>query len=683
MIPKETIEAIKQQMDIVEVLSDFITLKKAGQSYKANSPFTNEKTPSFFVSPAKQIFKCFSSGKGGDSITFVMEHEGLSYIEALKYIAGKYGIEIKEKELSPEELAERTERDSIFIALNFAKDHFKKILNETTPGKSVGLSYFKERGFSPEIIDSFDLGFTLDKWDELYSAGRKQQYSEDILLKAGLIIKKDDGKVYDRFRNRAMFPIHNLAGKVVAFGARILTNDKKQPKYINSPETEVYHKSNVLYGIYQAKNEIRNKDNCYLVEGYTDVISLHQAGIKNVVASSGTALTKEQIQLIGRYTKNVTVLYDGDAAGIRASIRGIDLILEQDLNVYAVTFPEGDDPDSYVQKVGGPAFQDHLDTTKQDFISFKTALFLDESGDDPIKRAGIIRQIVESIALIPDPLKRSVYFQKCSNLLKIDEQVIVSEFNKIQLKKKHGDSKGQSSNYKKTQNNSGGGGYGGTSGPPEDGPSDEEMFLMQQASVRPAGTPPPSHQASPNPQEQAKSESLQILHDQEGELIRLLLQYGNISVNKVDGSECLLSDYIIAELEGFEFENELFKEIFDIYKVEKILSDEVDDSLFLTSQNQKISKTAIDLISSKYEISEGWAKFQVYVLTEGEKMEKVAFYMINRLKWRKLRWMIRQNLTEIEQCKDEDDLMILQKKHIDYKRAEIALAREIGNVTGG
>lgn len=676
LIPKDTIEAIKQQMDIVEVLSDFITLKKAGQSYKANSPFTNEKTPSFFVSPAKQIFKCFSSGKGGDSITFVMEHEGLSYVEALKYIAGKYGIEIKEKELTPEEIVERTERDSLFIALNFAKDHYKKNLTETSPGKTIGLSYFKERGFSSETIDSFDLGFTQDKWDDLYAHALKNQYSEDILLKAGLIIKKEDGKVYDRFRNRVMFPIHNLAGKVVAFGARILITDKKQPKYINSPETEVYHKSNVLYGIYQAKNEIRNKDNCYLVEGYTDVISLHQAGIKNVVASSGTALTKEQIQLIGRYTNNVTVLYDGDAAGIRASIRGIDLILEQDLNVYAVTFPEGDDPDSYVQKVGGAAFEEYLETNKQDFISFKTSLFLDESGDDPIKRAGIIRQIVESIALIPDPLKRSVYFQKCSQLLKIDEQVIVSEFNKIQLKKRQTAQKTADREKQNPTRQSQPPTHSGNPTSSNNGPSEEEMYLMQQG--RPEGTPAEELISK----QKSIPESLQALQDQEGEMIRLLLQYGNKKVT-VDEKELLLSEFVIGDLEGFEFTHELYKEIYEIYKVEQILSDEVDDMVFLSSENQQIAKTAIDLISSKYEISEGWAKLQVYVLNEGEKIEKVAYLMINRLKWRHLRWMIKENLKQIEQCKDEEDLMILQKKHLDYKRAEINLAKEIGNVTGG
>lgn len=645
LIPKETIEQIKQSMDIVEVIGDFVALKKSGSSYKANSPFTNEKTPSFFLSPTKQIFKCFSSGKGGDAITFVMEHEGFSYTEALKYIAQKYGIEIKERELSPIEIQERTVRDSIFIALNFAKDHFKHLLNNTLQGKSIGLSYLKERGFSEETIDKFDLGFTVDEWDNLHSTALKKQYNEDILEKSGLIIKKEDGKVYDRFRNRVMFPIHNLAGKVVAFGARILTNDKKQPKYINSPETEVYHKSNVLYGIYQSKNEIRNVDNAFLVEGYTDVISLHQAGVTNVVASSGTALTKEQIKLIGRYTKNVTVLYDGDAAGIRASIRGIDLILEQDLNVYAVTFPEGEDPDSYVRSIGGSAFAEYIERNKQDFISFKTALFMEDAGDDPIKKASVIRQIVESIALVPDPIKRSTFFQKCSNLLKIDEQVIISEFNKIQIRKRNDHQSNQAEN---------------------------EALLAQAEAALPQ-----------TPQTKEASDDRQILNDQEGEVIRLLLQYGNLMVNTIEDGEMSMSKYLLNELQGYQFQNELFQEIFEIYQVELLLSEEVDDRIFLNSDNQNISKTAIDLISSKYEISDGWEKLQVYVLEEGEKIEKVSFMMVNRLKWRKVRQMIKENLSKLEKATTEDELMELQQKHLDFKRAEMHLAKQIGNVTGG
>lgn len=645
MIQKETIDAIKQAMDIVEVISDFITLKKSGQSYKANSPFTNEKTPSFYVTPAKQIFKCFSTGKGGDAITFVMEHEGMSYIEALKYIAQKYGIFIEEKELTPAEIGERSQRDSIFIALNFAKDFFKDKLFNTSEGKNIGLSYFKERGFSKDTIEKFDLGFCVDQWDALYQEGLKKQFSQDVLEKSGLIIKKDDGKVYDRFRNRVTFPIHNLSGKVVAFGARILINDKKQPKYINSPETEVYHKSNVLYGIYQAKNEIRNKDNSFLVEGYTDVISLHQAGITNVVASSGTALTKEQIKLVSRYSENITVLYDGDKAGINASIRGIDLILEQGLNVYAVTFPEGEDPDSYVRKIGFERFEQYIIDNKSDFISFKTKLFLDEAGDDPIKKAEVIRQIVDSISLVPDPIKRSVYFQKCSSLLKIDEQIIVSEYNKIQLKKIHG-------NNTSSQQHDGSQNSGQHQVP--------EQELKKEAPV--------------------KVSEVEILMEQEGELIRLLIQYGSNIVVNPEGKSIPLSTYIISELDDYEFQHSMYKEIFEIYKMEHLLSDAVDDSVFLSSNNQELSKAVVDLISSKYEVSLGWEKLEVIVLDEGQFLEKAAYMMVNRLKWRFLKFKMKQNLKDIKEATDEIDLMIYLQRQMDYKKAEMYLAKILGNV---
>ncbi len=641
MIPKETIEQVKQAMDIVEVISDFLTLKKSGQSYKANSPFTNEKTPSFFVTPAKQIFKCFSTGKGGDAVTFVMEHEGFSYIEAIKYLAQKYGIHIEEKESTPEEIIERSQKESIYIALNYAKDYFKDLLHNNTEGKSIGLSYFRERGFSKETIDKFDLGYSLDQWDGLYKAALQKQYSQDILEKSGLVIKKEDGNFYDRFRNRVLFPIHNLSGKVVAFGARILISDKKQPKYINSPETEVYHKSNVLYGIFQAKNEIRNKDNSFLVEGYTDVISLHQAGITNVVASSGTALTKEQIKLVSRYSENITVLYDGDKAGINASIRGIDLILEQGLNVYAVTFPEGEDPDSYVKQIGAERFEQYIKENKSDFITFKTKLFLEDAGDDPIKKASVIRQIVESIALVPDPIKRTVYFQKCSSLLKIDEQIIVSEFNKIQLKR---------NNDKTTTNQS----------------IPESTTLVLDTKPKNLGT---------------SSEDSEVLKEQEGELVRLLIQYGDRDVVDPNKNTIKLYAYILAELDDYQFQDEVYKEIFEVYKLESILSDTVDERIFLSSSNVELTRAVVDLISTRYEVSDGWEKLEVVVLDESQYLEKAAFMMINRLKWRYLKFKISENLNEIKELTDETDLIICQQKHVDYKKAEIELAKLLGNVT--
>src|SRR5688572_6485885 len=348
MITPETIDEVKNRVDIVDVIGDFVTLKRSGQNYKALSPFTNEKTASFYVVPSKGIFKDFSSGKGGDGITFVMEHEGMSYVEALRYLAKKYGVTIKEDLVSQDQLVEKSDRDSLYIVMNYAKDYYKELLQGTDEGRSIGMSYFRERGFNTRTIDKFELGYSINEWDHFHKKATGAGYSEEMIEKAGLVIKKENTqgngfRYYDRFRGRVIFPIHNLAGKVIAFGARILTKEKDQPKYINSPETEIYHKSNVLYGMFQAKNAIRREDFCYLVEGYTDVISMHQADIDNVVASSGTALTEDQIKLIRRFTENVTVLFDGDAAGIKAALRGIDLVLKGGLNVRVVLLPNGEE----------------------------------------------------------------------------------------------------------------------------------------------------------------------------------------------------------------------------------------------------------------------------------------------------------------------------------------------------
>lgn len=384
MISPATIEEVKNKVDIVEVVGDFVTLKKSGSSYKALSPFTNEKTPSFYVVPSKGIFKDFSSGKGGDSITFIREIDGLSYIEAIKFLAQKYNIEIVEEEQSDEAIEAQNRRESLFILLGFARDLFVETLWEHEDGQSIGLSYFRERGFEDNTIKAFELGFTLEAWDTLIKAAVSKGYSKELLEEAGLIITKED-KAYDRFRNRVIFPIHNLTGKVVGFGARILSKDKKQPKYINSPETELYNKSKILYGIYFAKQEIRKLDNCYLVEGYTDVISMHQAGITNVVSSSGTALTEDQIKLIRRYTRHVTIIFDGDQAGIKASIRGIDMLLAGELNVKAVALPDGEDPDSYARQLGTSAFRHFVESEAQDIIRFKTKLFLEDAQNDPVR----------------------------------------------------------------------------------------------------------------------------------------------------------------------------------------------------------------------------------------------------------------------------------------------------------
>ena len=444
-IPEETVERIRQSTDILEVINDFVSLKKRGSNYIACCPFHNEKTPSFNVNPTRQIYKCFGCGKAGDAVRFVMDIENIGYGEALRYLAKKYGVEIEEQEQTPEDLLRQNERESLLIVLNFAKTFFQETMQTTDEGKSIGLSYFRERGFTNPTIDAFELGYTLDQWDALLKEGQRRGYSRDLLEKAGLILIKEgttggDKKVFDRFRGRVMFPIHNVSGRVIAFGARILKVDKNQPKYLNSPETTVYHKSQVLYGIFQAKQAIRQEDVCYLTEGYTDVISLHQAGIKNVVASSGTSLTTEQIRLISRFTPNVTILYDGDAAGIKAALRGLDMVLEEGLNLKLLLLPDGEDPDSYVHKVGADAFKTYIREHSQDFIDFKASQWLTEAGDNPLKRAEGISDVCASITKIPDPLKRQTLSQRVAQVFHVSEQSVISEINRL-LRKQQDQSK--------------------------------------------------------------------------------------------------------------------------------------------------------------------------------------------------------------------------------------------------
>ncbi len=430
MITKETIDAIFEAARVEEVIGDFVQLKKSGSNYKGLSPFVNEKTPSFMVSPAKQIWKDFSSGKGGNVVSFLMEHEHFTYPEALRYLANKYQIEIEETEQSDEEKQALNERESLFIVSEFAKKYFHDVLLKTDEGLAIGHSYFKERGFTEETIKTFQLGYSPDQWDAFTKEALGKGYQLEFLEKTGLTIVKDD-KTFDRFKGRVMFPIQSMSGRVLGFGGRILTNDKKAAKYLNSPESDIYHKSKVLYGIFHAKQEIASKDNCYLVEGYTDVIQMYQAGIKNVVASSGTALTTDQIRLINRLTKNITVLFDGDAAGMRASLRGIDLILEAGMNVRVCTFPDGDDPDSFARKTPIDELQNYLKENATDFIRFKANLLMKEAGNDPIKKADVIRDIVVSISKVPDHIQREVYVQECASIMGISEEVLFSTLAQI------------------------------------------------------------------------------------------------------------------------------------------------------------------------------------------------------------------------------------------------------------
>src|SRR5580698_6554180 len=443
MITKPTIDRIMEAIDIVEVVGEFVQLKKRGANYVGLSPFANERTPSFTVSPVKGIFKDFSSGKGGSAITFLMELEKFTYPEALKWLAKKYSIEVEETVESVENKEEENHRESLMIVSAYAAKFFHESLLETDEGKNIGLSYFKERGFSNDTIKKFELGYSPDQWEAFTGQALKEGYQQQFLEESGLSVKRDNGTLYDRYRGRVMFPIHSFTGRVIAFGGRTLKSDKNVPKYVNSPESEIYHKSNILYGLYFAKKAIREEDNCYLVEGYADVLSVHQAGIENVVASSGTSLTVEQIKLISRFTKNITILYDGDAAGIKASLRGLDMILEEGLNVKVVLFPDGHDPDSYVRNFGTNGFKKHIEDNKKDFILYKTDILLKEAGNDPIKKAAVIREIVESVAKIPDSIKASVFIKECSYLLQIDERALLSELNKMRIAKARKDSQQQ------------------------------------------------------------------------------------------------------------------------------------------------------------------------------------------------------------------------------------------------
>ncbi|MDP4680081.1 MAG: DNA primase, partial [Cyclobacteriaceae bacterium] len=615
MINQATIEEIKSRMDIYEVVSDFIRLKKSGSSYKGLSPFTNEKTPSFMVSPSKEIFKCFSSGKGGDAISFLQEVDGLSYVEALRYLAQKYGITVEEDEMPENFVEEQNQRESLFIILNFAKDYYKGNLHDSDEGKSIGLSYFKERGFSADTIDNFDLGYAFDRWDGLIQYAKEHGHNEDFLEKAGLKIVNED-KQYDRFRGRVIFPIHNITGKVIAFGARILKNDKNQPKYINSPETELYHKSNILYGIFQAKNTIRNEDNCFLVEGYTDVISLHQAGIINVVASSGTSLTEDQIKLIKRFTDNVTVLFDGDNAGMKASMRGIDMILQGGLNVKAVAFPEGEDPDSYAKKLGSEAFKEYLARNAKDFMSFKASVFVEEGKKDPLKKAEAIKEIVNSISLIPDPINRTVYIQECSNLLGIEESILINELNKLLIKRSR-------------------------DGVKQEERHQAEAFLIDQ---------------SEDLLQVEKPNLSSIIEQQERESIRMLLNYGAEFIKAEDEAQQHLIDYFIAECDDLEFETPIYNKIIALFK-EKLLDGFIIDSKYLMNSNDpEIKRIAIDVTTEKYEVSRNWTeKYKIIVPHEKDALKSATYRNILRLKSTVVRKLMQDNMGKIKSSTDEKE----------------------------
>ncbi|RAK02576.1 DNA primase [Larkinella arboricola] len=658
-IPEETIDRIRQSADIIDVISDYVSLKKRGQNWIACCPFHNEKTPSFNVSPSRQIYKCFGCGKAGDPVRFVMDIENIGYPEALRHLAKKYGIEVAEEQLTPDELIKQNERESLFIVLNFAKDYYHSHLLTSEEGHSIGLSYFRERGFLDNTVQAFELGYSSDQWDALLQEAGRRGYRPELLEKAGLVLSKEGGKTYDRFRGRVIFPIHNVSGRVIAFGARILKTDKNQPKYLNSPETEVYHKSQVLYGIFQAKNAIRQEDICYLTEGYTDVISLHQAGIKNVVASSGTSLTIEQIRLISRFTQNVTILYDGDAAGIKAALRGLDMVLEEGLNVSVATFPDGDDPDSYVRKVGAEAFRSYLSRHSNDFITFKTDILLKDAGDNPFKRAEIISEVIQSISKIPDPIKRQVFFQKTARQLQVDEQTLISESNRMLLNQQKQQVKQQEKAGPSNRVNQ----QSSVSAPPD---------LTELLHEFPVESPP----TAPKTADPLPSKNRSPLFYQEEECIRLLINYGAHELEP-DISVC---HYMLSELGTMEFVTPIFNKMLNEIR-EGFLSSEIRTAdYFLRHLNQDFQHQAISLVTVRHQLSENWQKHEIYVPTEVDKLADAAFGNILRLKKLVAEQQMKEIKQLISQTNDpvESDRLMLEYMH--YKKVDIEIGRLLGTV---
>lgn len=611
MIDQITVDKILNAAQIVDVVSDFVTLRKRGVNYIGLCPFHNERTPSFSVSPSKGICKCFSCGKGGNSVNFIMEHEQMSYGEALRYLAKKYGIEVEERELTAEEKKLQGERESLFIINDYASKYFQQILFEHLEGKSVGLSYFTERGFREDIVRKFGLGYSLDKRDALSLAALTKGYQKEYLIQTGLSVDRD-GSLRDRFHGRVIFPIHTLSGKVVGFGGRILKKVDNVAKYVNSPESSIYHKSRELYGIYFAKQAIVKADKCFLVEGYTDVISMHQSGVENVVASSGTALTQGQINLIHRFTNNITVLYDGDAAGIKASVRGIDLLLEEGMNVKVVLLPEGEDPDSFAREHSSSEFIDYIAKHETDFIQFKTNLLLSESGNDPIKRAALIGDIVRSIALIPDGIIRSVYVKECSRLMDIEEGAVYNALNKIFRDKAEKDL-----NAKRAAN-----AIVPLSGSQEDVP------------------PPPDFQSDdPGNMMPFVGEIRRTIFDPfELSLMRYIVRYGErICYSEPDETGTVFTERVIefidAELrhDEIELQNSLYRKMLDEGLAH--LNDEgfVASRFFINHSDILIGKTAADLSDDRYQLSKIHTKMQK-IETEEERLKELVPRSILELK---------------------------------------------------
>lgn len=649
MIDQATIDRILDAAQIVDVVSDFVTLRKRGVNYVGLCPFHNEKTPSFSVSPSKGVCKCFSCGKGGNAVHFIMEHEQLSYYEALKWLAKKYNIEIKERELTKEEKQSQSLRESLFLVNQFAAEYFQDVLYNNIDGQSIGMTYFRQRGFRDDIIKKFQLGYCTEAKDALARTAIQKGYKQELLLKTGLCYMKDDGKtIRDRFWGRVIFPVHNITGKVVAFGGRVLSAATKnvQMKYVNSPESEIYHKSKELYGIYFAKQSIIRQDRCFLVEGYTDVISMHQSGIENVVASSGTALTSDQIRLIHRFTNNITVLYDGDGAGIKASIRGIDMLLEEGMNIKVCLLPDGEDPDSFARKHNATEYQAYINNNEVDFIRFKTNLLMEEAGKDPIKRAELISSIVKSISVIPDSIVRSVYIRECSQLLKMDEKVLVDATAKlieqaVENKAKEEERKKQREEYNRRQEIIAAQAENQTTAIGKNENTDNNINITQTeytASPTEGDTPLPEYIPEETPQIidtyssyiPAQGNENKVFYKQEENLVKMIIRYGEkivCCVQDEEGNEqpFTVTEYIAYNLkvDDIQFHNPVHRRILKEAEENVRKENFVSEKYFLSNPDPEISKVAADMSSDRYQLSNYHSKGQK-IITDEERLYELV-----------------------------------------------------------
>lgn len=650
MIPRETINQIIETARIEDVVSEFVTLRKRGSNLIGVCPFHKEKTPSFNVNPARNIFKCFGCGKAGDAVRFIMEHERYSFQEALRYLAKKYGIKIEEREQTPEEAAAQNERERMFNINSFAQKYFSNTMMTSDEGQSVGLAYFHERRFRDAIINRFQLGYCPGSGSAFTDFAIKNGYDKDLLIKVGLTGNYEN-RLYDRYQSRVIFPIHNLTGKIIGFGGRILTKEKTKAKYVNSPESEIYNKSQTLYGIFFARNEISRLDNCILVEGYADVLSMHQAGIENVVASSGTSLTIEQIRMISRYTKNITMLYDGDAAGIHAALRGTNMILEEGMNVRIVVLPPEDDPDSFVQNNPIEYVTKYLTDNAKDFLGFKTNLLLKDAQNDPIKRAAAIKDIVETVAVIPDPIYRATYIKECSRAIEMAEQTLTNEVNKILRAK-----------YRKQL-----------------GLASQESHLSYQDYK--------TYQPQQQPVEQ--HDNVPIGFFQEQELVKILLSHGSETID-IEGTDdddkdivytTTVASIIIDDLksDGLLLRDPTHKKIFDAFDHGLDTGDLPTAQDFISSEDQEVAVLAANLLSTQYKLDD-WRRHRIVVKTEDDVLKKTVLSSILRFKDMVIEDRRAAIVKELQSCTELDDQLILlqKKKKLDEIRTKIN--RDLGIV---